>query len=417
MKPRKIRRRSGGYRRSSFRHESQAPKILGLIALFAVIVVAGFFAGKLLFGDNAPDKTDPGQTTTTTTTTGSSSTEGTTTTTTTQATTANGMPTMNSVKAFYLPTSALSNTETLKTTLQAAKKAGFTGVVFDLKDATGGVWFEATGAHVAQAKSVKDGALTKEQLTAVLTLCENEQMLAMPRLYAFLDRTAPRALTSARIHYAGDPSMGWLDNSAESGGKPWLNPYSPQAHEYLIGLGTTLRDWGFKAVIYDGVQFPSQLWKAGFGDSAYTSQSKLEVLQTFTKSLTAAMTGCEVSICATGLGTIGESTAVYGGNPLSFGSAYLSPALYPSALGKSLTVGSETLTNLTADPGKAVGAAYRLVNDRIKLMTTDAPKLLPWLETGAYSTAQIQAEMDALGDAPFVLYNQNGRYDFTNLSA
>ena len=415
MRPRKIRRRSGGYRRSSFRHQSQAPKILGLIALFAVIVVAGFFAGKLLFGDNAPEAANPGSTTTTTTTTGSS-TQGTTTTT-TQAAVTDSVPTLDTVKAFYLPTSALSNTETLKSTLQDAKKAGFNGVVFDLKDATGNVWFEATSAHVEQAKSVKDGALTKEQLTAVLTLCENEQMLAMPRLYAFLDRTAPRALTSARIHYAGDPSMGWLDNSADKGGKPWLNPYSPQAHEYLIGLGTELRDWGFKAVLYDGVQFPHQLWKAGFGDSAYTSQSKLEVLQTFTKSLTAAMTGCEVSICATGLGTIGENTAVYGGNPLSFGSEYLSPALYPSALGKSLTIGSETLTNLTADPGKAVGAAYRLVNDRIKLMTTTAPKLLPWLETSSYSTAQIQAEMDALGDAPFVLYNANGRYDFTNLSA
>lgn len=415
MRPRKIRRRSGGYRRSSFRHQSQAPKILGLIALFAVIVVAGFFAGKLLFGDNAPEAANPGSTTTTTTTTGSSTQD--TTTTTTQAAVTDSVPTLDTVKAFYLPTSALSNTETLKSTLQDAKKAGFNGVVFDLKDATGNVWFEATSAHVEQAKSVKDGALTKEQLTAVLTLCENEQMLAMPRLYAFLDRTAPRALTSARIHYAGDPSMGWLDNSADKGGKPWLNPYSPQAHEYLIGLGTELRDWGFKAVLYDGVQFPHQLWKAGFGDSAYTSQSKLEVLQTFTKSLTAAMTGCEVSICATGLGTIGENTAVYGGNPLSFGSEYLSPALYPSALGKSLTVGSETLTNLTADPGKAVGAAYRLVNDRIKLMTTTAPKLLPWLETSSYSTAQIQAEMDALGDAPFVLYNANGQYDFTNLSA
>ncbi len=416
MKPRKIRRRSGGYRRSSFRHKSQAPKILGLIALFAVIVVAGFFVGKLLFDGKAPETVNPGSTTTTTSTTGSSSTQGTTTTT-TQAAVTDSVPSLDTVKAFYLPTSALSNTEALKSTLQAAKKAGFNGVVFDLKDATGNVWFEATSAHVAQAKSVQDGALTKEQLTAVLTLCANEQMLAIPRLYAFLDRVAPRSLTSARIHYAGDPSMGWLDNSAESGGKPWLNPYSPQAHEYLIGLGTELRDWGFKAVLYDGVQFPHQLWKAGFGDSAYTSQSKLEVLQTFTKSLTTAMAGCEVSVCATGLGTIGESTAVYGGNPLSFGSEYLSPALYPSALGKSLTVGSETLTNLTADPGKAVGAAYRLVNDRIKLMTGTAPKLLPWLETASYSTAQIQAEISALENAPFVLFNANGQYDFSNLSA
>ncbi|MBQ3134141.1 MAG: hypothetical protein IJC17_07740 [Clostridia bacterium] len=413
MKPRKIRRRSTGYRRSAFRRRTPILKIVGTVAALAVVVTAGFFAGKLLFGDSTPEVNGPTPSSTTTTTTVPSGSSSATTTTAPQT---NGALSLSSVKAVVLSTDALKNTETLKTTLQAAKKAGFTGIVFDMKDAKGNVWFAADGALAKEAQAVVEKPLTETEFKAVLALCQTEKMLAIPRMYGFLDATASKKLVSARIAISGSPTIDWLDDYAENGGKPWLNPYSPQAHSYLIELAKQLHEWGCTAMIFDGVQFPNRLDSlADFGKSAYTSMSKLEVLQTFVKSLTDALAGCEISVCANGAATIGENTAAYGGNPLSFGSRYVSPLLYPETLGSSLTVGTQTVTDPTGQPAAAVAAAYRLVNDRVKLLNNAAPKLLPWLTADGATAAQVKEEIAALGGAPFVLYTENGTYDFTAL--
>lgn len=50
--------------------------------------------------------------------------------------------------------------------------------------------------------------------------------------------------------------MIWLDNEASKGGKPWLNPYSQTAQNYLLEVVKEVKNLGVDAILLDGVQFP-----------------------------------------------------------------------------------------------------------------------------------------------------------------
>ena len=86
---------------------------------------------------------------------------------------------------------------------------------------------------------------------------------------------APYTDTSrtAAVHYQ-DTDYFWLDAAAENGGKPWLNPYSDLAFQYLDGLLGEVEDLGFEQILLSGVQFPNGASSScNYGDTAGVSQA------------------------------------------------------------------------------------------------------------------------------------------------
>lgn len=391
MKPRKIRRHYSPKRRNPYRHRQNAWKTVGAIVGCIAIVVLGVLAGKLLFDGVKPPVSDTPSGSTT-----SSSATGTTTTTQTPPTQTivDATPQLSGVKAFYLPHTALNNTEAFKKTLADAKKAGFNGVVLELKDSVGRVYFQTAAKPAKDFGAVAAEAVSKEQLQTLLAVCEEQDMLAVGYLYAFYDRIY-RSMDAIIEYYAEGSMTDWLDN-APGKGKTWLNPYKPAARSYLVGLGEELQELGFTALIYDGVQFPFQR-QAAFFDSSLSNQLKPEMapLQAFVEEAEAVLSGCQLSICCTGAAATGTGTDIYGSdNPLKLGSQYLSPLL------------------------PATGAKTQLekIVFRAEELETDSPALLPWLTVNGLNAKQIQTNIGAVGDLPYVLYNPTGSYDFTALS-
>ena len=65
----------------------------------------------------------------------------------------------------------------------------------------------------------------------------------------------PRIDRTMAVHY-NKTQMIWLDNEASKGGKPWLNPYSQTAQNYLLEVVKEVKNLGVDAILLDGVQLP-----------------------------------------------------------------------------------------------------------------------------------------------------------------
>ncbi|MBQ4612416.1 MAG: hypothetical protein IJB26_02565 [Clostridia bacterium] len=403
--------------RRVFRARRLVPRIIASVLGAAAIVALGFFGAKYFSEhpmQSAPSESTDSVQSDTSTPVGDPTTS--TTNDPVQVT-----PSLDTVRAFYLPFSVLKNASTLNTTLAAAADAGFNSVVFELKDSGGNLLFRSETARAVQVGSFTGDALTMNEVKTLFSAIREAGLLPIPRLYAFMDNAAAKALPDARISHQSDGTWVWYDANPAKGGKAWLNPYADEAHTYIIELAKELRDAGAAAIMLDGVQFPSQTSSASFGNSANTSMQRDEILTAFVNKATALLgADCPVLLSCTADSALGSNTLVYGNNPLTFAPSIAAPLLLTGDMKATVTVGNETLQNTPDTLGATVQAMVNQMSLRIKVMSADKqPKLAPWLQAYDYTAAQIKAAIDgciAGGADSFILYNPNGQYDFAALS-
>lgn len=324
-------------------------------------------------------------------------------------------------RAVYLPLSSLKDEAALDGTLEAAAGAGFNAILFDVKDIEGRVLFASATQAAATAQSVAADAVPLETLKALFQTLEDKGFIAIPRLYAFRDPLAPRRLPAAKIGLEGNPGWTWYDGNPKSGGRPWLNPYADAAHTYLIDLLMELKEAGAPAVMLDGVEFPRYLGEANYTAAQLTASSKAAALTAFVGKAREALGETKVLLASSGLAALGTDTALYGGNPVTFGAAGAAPVLSPSTLGKSLSFGEVKVDNPAGHPYEAVKAALSQIQVRLQVIDSeDRPFLLPWLQGDTYSAEEMKAQMRAVIEtagetASYILYNPDGAYDFSAL--
>lgn len=298
------------------------------------------------------------------------------------------------LRAFYLPISALSvDSLTDSSTLQSAKAAGFTAVVFDLKDADGTLYYRFADSR-AQRIGYADGALTDADLKALFSLIREAGLVPIPRLYAFCDDAACAVLTDARISLVGNPTWAWYDGDRNNGGKKWLNPYSDVAQAYVQSLAVELKNAGAAAVMLDGVQFPNKMDdNAYFGEDRVTEDQDNDTLTSFvTATRTQLGSDCPLLLGCTSAGALTTDTAIYGGNPLTFGASMVSPLLTSKV--------KESVTKMM---------------ERLQLPDVAQTTLAPMLSINELSAAQVSDAIAACldsGAAGYILYHPDGQYDF-----
>ena len=312
---------------------------------------------------------------------------------------------LQSLKAFYLPDSALGDETALKNTLSQAAKAGLDSVVLDMKDADGRLHYRSTVSQAVQVNAFTDSARELSTLRSLFSVIQEAGLKPIVRLYAFQDNAAARALADCRIGYQGQPGWVWYDGDPQNGGKAWLNPYSDGAQLYIIDLARELRDAGAAAVLLDGVQFPTFTGSADFGTSSNTTMSHGEVLKAFVEHARKLLgNGCPVLVACPEKSALGTDTRAYGANPLTFHASFAAPQLAISAALDDESSQSEMqarLTQLTA---------------RIKVMSAEEqPVLSPILQTDDTSAETLKqgiAACEAAGIRSYILYHSQGRYDF-----
>lgn len=377
-------------RRSVFKRRNPVLRILVSTLTTVAIVAIGFFGAKYLLEnpistDREPVSSAPVSTTNTTTTT--------------QPTPETAVGLTDGIRAFYLPADKLTDNNQRTATLQAAKKAGFTGVVVDMKDADGNLYYRSNTDRAKLVNSYIPDALTAEQTRTVLTAIQEAGLRPIVRLFAFRDNAAARALADARIFPTGNSGWVWYDAKPANGGRAWLNPYADAAQLYLIDLARELKDLGAQGVLLDGVQFPHQVSGAAFGTSSNTSKSRNQILTAFVEQM-GQMLGdtCPVILACTADSALGEKTQVYGGNPLTFGASAAAPIL---------------------DTQGNVAEAIHQMTTRIKVIDKDRqPLLSPILQAENLTNEALKTLIKACADAgtdQYILYAPSGAYDFAGL--
>ncbi len=320
-------------------------------------------------------------------------------------------------RGFYLPLSAVRNADSLKATLQQAADAGFSRVVFDLKDADGALYYRSETARAAQVNSFTADALSLSDLEALFTTIRDAGLTPTPRLFAFMDNAAARALPTARVMHQSDPNWVWYDANPSKGGRAWLNPYADEAQLYIIELAKELRDAGAGGILLDGVQFPAQTSSASFGNVTLSHDEALTAF--IAKARTMLGSGCPVTLSCTAAGALGSDTRIYGANPLTFTPNAVAPMLLTGSMPARITAGSETVDNTPDNQQATLRALVNQMTLRIKVMAADEqPALTPWIQAYDYSAAQIKSAIDgciAGGANNFILYNPTGQYDFAAL--
>ncbi|MDD2361723.1 MAG: putative glycoside hydrolase [Oscillospiraceae bacterium] len=412
VKGRKLHRRGSGVFNKNARKKAIL-KNIGLVCLALLMIPAGFLAAKFIMEDNPDSQTELTSAVNADPSSNPSAAV------TTPATTVKPIPAtpQGSLRTFYLPFSRLTQADFPDAVLDDATAAGFNAVLFDLKDDKGVLHYDSQTQSAQQSKAASDNAVTTQELKEILQKLEGKGFTAIGRIFAFRDPTAPSNLPSAKITLEDYPTYTWLDNSRDKGGKPWLNPYAPDAHNYIIGIAKELSDIGFTSIMLDGVQFPNQTSQAYYGNSELRSLSPLEVLKKFTGDLcTAVGDGCRVIHTVPGLSAFKDGTEPFGGNPVTFGADTLAPVLLPSTLGNKLRVGETTVSNPKESPYDAVKLATGQIKLRVQLMEQQ-PDIMPWLQAFEYNSQQINQQITAVKetigkDFSFILYNPDGSYDF-----
>lgn len=319
------------------------------------------------------------------------------------------------MRGIYLPGGTLT-TATISQTLQAAKSAGVTTAIAELKSDDGVLHYASKISEVQNNGIVASGALDGAAIAQAIT---QSGMTPAARISCFKDPLAPTVMRDAAVKYAGNHSTNWLDES----GNRWLNPYSATTVQYLTDLAAEAASMGFKQIYLDNVQFPSgaqnHVW---YGDNL---PSKESALQSFVAAVTQKVhtTGGTVTLVLPANAAVGSGQASLGQDqdPFGYGADTVSPLLTPVSL-DGLTVGGTALPNPISDFGAAVSAAAQ------GLKTLNASKygdMVPFIQAGTVSgsgtvTADtVNAEVSALkaaGIDHFVFYATGG-YNLTGVAA
>lgn len=315
----------------------------------------------------------------------------------------------------YAPPAVVNDPVAFRTLIESAKQGGINAVMIDAKNAEGEVLYQSKVPMAVDGGAVVSGAY---DAAAMAKRISAEGFVPVARIHAFRDAIAPRFSRDAAVGYF-DTEWSWLDNSVELGGKPWLNPYSKEARDYLSAIVEELSESGFERIIVDSVQFPSGvgLDKAGYGDTGGVSKS--DCLRSFLLELEASAkpSGTVVSVYFSGPNALSDNELLYGGRALSLANASAAVGMMPAAFSKDSVIGGETI----ADPSADYSATVRAVANAAKGGIPGETELIGVLQANdaagnALAAGELQRQIRALNESGvenMILYHPNGTYLFS----
>jgi len=145
----------------------------------------------------------------------------------------------------------LDGGQALNSFIALAKSSQANAVVIDFKDVNGYLVYKTALTAVPKAS-----ANARSAVKASIDALQAGNISVLARINCFKDPLAAWAMRNAAVHYMGNSGMLWLDNSLANGGHPWLNPYSKEATDYLLGIIKEVAGMGVDYILLDSVQYP-----------------------------------------------------------------------------------------------------------------------------------------------------------------
>lgn len=156
------------------------------------------------------------------------------------------------VVAYYTPADALTDLDTLEDAAKKCADSGYTAMILPMKTDIGTLNYASSAEKAKQCGASNDNLLT---LREIRNAAGRYQVNCIAEFYTLTDRTYPNTFNDGSFVFL-DGSTRWLDNAPEEGGKPWLNPFSQAASDYLGQLANELTAGGFSQIICKGTVFP-----------------------------------------------------------------------------------------------------------------------------------------------------------------
>lgn len=325
-----------------------------------------------------------------------------------ESTTAPPVVQETAVKGVYIKPNQFSDSEAAKKFAESAAAKGINSAVVDIKKSDGTIVYP-TAVTTAQDAEADVGAI--ENFSEILSALKDGGLNVIGVVNCFNDPLMARAKSDMAVHY-NNTNVIWLDNSLEKGGKPWLNPYSQDAQNYLIDIVKEVAAMPVDRIILAGVQFPSgySLDLATY-DGEETGDSRNQTLASFIEQIEKTVGEEKIIVSMTGDGAINGSADLYDGNLLDSGIAYAAPDMRLSQM-KNIKLGDKTFASPSAQADEFMPLAVTQLSQRVKVSGNDIA-LYPIIEASSVEDAQSTVEIFKNNSIDgYILYNENGTYGF-----
>lgn len=151
----------------------------------------------------------------------------------------------------FLSRSSLDDTDSLEYELEEIKDSGFEYAVVPLKLSGGKIYYSSE----VRGTSYSGAIVSYLELSEIVSVIEESGLKSMAYMSVLDDNIYPSSYPDAGYRIADSGSI-WLDDSPYNGGKPWLNPFSYDAVEYVESLADEITLAGFDNIIYADIVFP-----------------------------------------------------------------------------------------------------------------------------------------------------------------
>ena len=325
------------------------------------------------------------------------------------------------LRGVYAPHATVSDPLAFAIFLQSLAGTDINAVMVDIKNAQGQVLFESSNPDAQKWGAVVADAFDLQKIAKTL---EEHGLALIVREWAFRDETAARGDRKNAIHYIGSEML-WLDNAAQAGGKPWLNPYSRGTQDYISALAVEAAEAGAKLVVLEAVQFPdnSNMGNTDFGPDA-ASASRQQVLRSFMADITAALRekGVRTSVYFPAVAAVqAQSEMRYGGSPLLIANELALVGALPQQFWNGFSAEGLEIRLPLQDPAATAKTALEYCQKALEQANRTQTALIPLLQGGPepgtsgmdYTAEQIKAQITAaaeLGLREYILYHTVGAY-------
>ncbi|MDR1001149.1 MAG: putative glycoside hydrolase [Clostridiales bacterium] len=298
--------------------------------------------------------------------------------------------------------------------LAFAKAAGVNAMVIDVRGDDGKITFhgmEFADEMGLSVNNIPDIYKLMERLKA-------EGIYPIARIVAFKDSAARESMPELYIKNTNGDI--WKDGSGES----WLNPFNPEACQYVLNYAMEAAYFGFEEIQFDYVRFAtSSLKDADLSDTG--GKTKVDAITSFLQQAIDVLRPLGVTVSADVYGTIIGSeldAGIVGQDYVKIASIVdvICPMVYPSHYAN----GSMGIDIPDFAPYDTIHKAMQLSNEKLSAIPeADRAIVRPWLQDftasylGKYMNygaderyAQIKATYDA-GLSEWLLWDASNKYD------
>jgi len=291
----------------------------------------------------------------------------------------------------YLPLEIARDSAKLALYLENLKNLGYNSVVLELKDESGNIYYNSANELAISTQAVNTAAVTN--ISDIVNSIKTAGLTPVANINAFKDTIATKN-NDAKIKYSKQEGWSWFD---AANGKPWLNPYSETAQNYIISLALELVDLGFSDIMVSSVMFPNvtSFVSADFGPLEATV-SHGDILSQFTAKLKTALNEKNARFILEYDGAQAKNNAnvIYGTlNPIAFSADMYAP---------SYTLAGDSGAELSLNLGE-IKAQYPAKSIMAKFFSTDKDSL-------PLNAEQIKAQKSVCQGFSVYLCDKAGNY-------